>query len=203
MPIPTTTSSITFFSPTVLPYWHAVIAVCSQITFFTLYYAYYKNIPIADETNSSLLFALEDNVVRNVQLLCSVIALPMVFDLVVDVCGHVGFLTFAAEDRVHQMTMFMPTVEYAKEWAIRLLYIIALSIPASLVYTSPNDIHKGELYLMVIMMRLSTLMCMVSFPIHTTTTTATTSVFTNITHTNRSQYLYVTYNYQPGDVCCE
>ena len=153
------------FSPTVLPYWNAVIAVCSQITFFALYYTSYRNLPITDESNSSLLLALDDNVVRNVQLLCSVVALPMVFDLVVDVCGHVGFLTFATEDRVHQITMSMPTVEYAKEWAIRFLYIIALSIPASLLYQSPNDIHKGELYIMVILVRLSTLMCMVSFSV--------------------------------------
>ena len=148
---------------TVLPYGHAVIAICSQITFFTLYYSSYKNLPIADESNTPLMLALENNVVRNVQLLCSVVALPMVFDLIVDVCSHVGFLTFAAEDRIHQMTMFMPTIEYAKEWAIRFLYIIALSIPSSLIYTSPNDMHKGELYLMVIMMRLSTLICMVRF----------------------------------------
>ena len=110
-----TTSSISWLSPTVLPYWHAVIAVCCQITFFTLYYSSYKNLPIADESNSPLMFALEDNVVRNVQLLCSVVALPMVFDLVVDICGHIGSITFAAEERRQHLAMFMPTIEYAKE----------------------------------------------------------------------------------------
>ena len=90
-----------------------------------------------------------------------IITLPLTFDLLIDVIGHLWSMRNNQEDIPLEERNELPSlVVCGKEWIMRLMYIISLGIPSILLILEPKPEYKPILFMMVSYMRFFTLGCM-------------------------------------------
>lgn len=170
-----------------LPYGHAIIAIVAQIIIFTLGFGVYvENLNPITSGDTPMMAALVDPRVERMQLLCSVVALPMVFELLVDIGGQLRSAALVEQDtaavvaaaatvmaasvaptpRLHvsrAVRMHRLLAGSAKEWVMRFLYIAALALPASVNVAYTGSVYRQVVYLTCFYMRLLTIFCMAMF----------------------------------------
>ena len=152
-----------FYNPVLTPYLHVIIAVLGQITIFTAYGFYTAPARSVEQylAESPIRASLEDPVVVLIFSIMCIISLPLTFDLLMDVMGHLWSMRNNQEDvPIEERNELLPLVVCGKEWVMRLMYIIALGIPSILLILEPKNEYKPILFMMVSYMRFFTLGCM-------------------------------------------
>ena len=133
-----------FIDPVILPYYHFLLAIVCMIILassswtFGIYQEKSNYVTPDFLIESNLMSAINSSTFIFLDVVFAAIGLPLFCDLIMDIMGYFGVEMYSEQEKL----TFQIVAEKAKEWCLRLQFIVAFAVTSMVRVFGPTDHHR-------------------------------------------------------------